>query len=68
MPGVPVTRFALLLCYSLGMMGVLTPFATGPAPVYFGSGYLSRREFWTLGLVFGLIFLTALVGVELLLL
>ena len=63
-PGIPIAKFALLLCYSLGLMGVLTPYATGPAPVYFGSGYLSRRDFWTLGLVFGLIFFAALVAIE----
>jgi L-tartrate/succinate antiporter len=66
-PGIPIARFALLLCYSLGIMGVITPFATGPAPVYFGSGYLSRRDFWTLGFVFGLIFFAALVAGEILL-
>ncbi|MSU48295.1 MAG: anion permease [Opitutus sp.] len=59
-PDMPVRTFALLLAFSLGIMGVITPYATGPAPVYFGSGYFSRREFWTLGLVFGLIFLGAL--------
>jgi di/tricarboxylate transporter len=63
-PGIPIAKFALLLCYSLGLMGVLTPYATGPAPVYYGSGYLSRRDFWTLGLVFGLIFFAALVAIE----
>lgn len=59
-PGMPIRTFALLLVFSLGLMGVITPYATGPAPVYYGSGYFSRREFWTLGLVFGLIFLGAL--------
>ena len=59
-PGLPVRVFALLLVYSLGMMGVITPYASGPAPVYFGGGYISRRAFWTLGLVFGLIFLATL--------
>jgi L-tartrate/succinate antiporter len=63
-PGMPVEKLALLLCYALGIMGVITPYATGPAPVYFGSGYLSRREFWTLGLVFGLVFFAALVAIE----
>ena len=62
-PGIPITKFALLLCYSLGIMGVITPFATGPAPVYFGSGYLSRRDFWKLGFVFGLIFFTTLLAI-----
>jgi L-tartrate/succinate antiporter len=63
-PGISIAKFALLLCYSLGIMGVITPFATGPAPVYFGSGYVSRRDFWRLGLVFGLIFFAALVAIE----
>jgi L-tartrate/succinate antiporter len=62
MPGLPMKVFALLLCYALGIMGVITPYATGPAPVYFGSGYLSRRDFWLLGLIFGVIFLLALLG------
>jgi L-tartrate/succinate antiporter len=62
-PDMPVRAFALLLAYSLGIMGVLTPYATGPAPVYFGSGFFSRKDFWVLGLVFGLIFLGALLFV-----
>jgi L-tartrate/succinate antiporter len=62
-PGVPLRTFALLLCYSLGIMGVLTPYATGPAPVYFASGFVSRREFWTLGLVFGAFFLVTLLAI-----
>lgn len=62
-PGMPVKTFALLLCYSLGLMGVITPYATGPAPVYFESGYVSRKDFWILGLIFGTIFLLALLGI-----
>ncbi|HEV7501762.1 MAG TPA: DASS family sodium-coupled anion symporter, partial [Vicinamibacteria bacterium] len=61
-PGLPVKTFAMLACYSLGMMGVLTPYATGPAPVYFGAGYISRRAFWSLGLLFGVLFLAVLLG------
>ena len=59
-PGMPMHVFAMLLVFSLGIMGVLTPYATGPAPVYFASGYISRKDFWKLGLVFGLIFLGSL--------
>ena len=59
-PGVPARTFAMLMVFSLGLMGVLTPYATGPAPVYFGSGYIPRRDFWRLGLIFGVIFLSAL--------
>lgn len=64
-PGLPLRTFALLLCYSLGLMGVLTPYATGPAPVYFASGFIPRKDFWGLGLVFGLFFLVALIALGL---
>lgn len=62
-PGMPVRMFALALCYSVGLMGVLTPYATGPAPIYFGSGYITRKEFWALGSVFGAIYLLLLLAV-----
>ena len=60
-PGMPVRTFAMLLCYSLGIMGIISPYATGPGPVYFGSGYVNRKDFWKLGLIFGLIYLIALI-------
>src|SRR5262249_37438664 len=41
-PGMPVRIFAMVMAYSIGLMGVLTPYATGPAPVYFGSGFIPR--------------------------
>jgi len=63
LPGMPVPVLASLLVYSIGLMGVITPYATGPAPVYFGSGFIPRRDFWALGFVFGLIYLTTLLGV-----
>ncbi len=62
-PGIPVKVFALLLCYSLGIMGIISPYATGPGPVYFGSAYVNRKDFWTLGLIFGLIFLAVLLAI-----
>jgi L-tartrate/succinate antiporter len=61
--GMPVPTFVLLLAYALGLMGVLTPYATGPAFAYYGSGFITRREFWRLGLIFGLLFLATLLGV-----
>ena len=61
-PDLPIKQVSLLLCYGLGLMGVLTPYATGAAPIYFGSGYIKRKEFWSLGSIFGLIFLIALLG------
>jgi L-tartrate/succinate antiporter len=59
-PGVDVTEAALLLCFTLGLMGILTPYATGPSPIYFGSGYLPARDYWRLGAIFGAVYLAAL--------
>jgi len=59
-PDMPVKTFALLLSFAIGLMGVITPYATGPAPIYYGCGFLSRHDFWRLGFIFGVIFLGAL--------
>ncbi|MDH5287570.1 MAG: anion permease [Betaproteobacteria bacterium] len=64
-PGMNMPQFALLLCLTLGIMGVLTPYATGPSPVYYGSGYLPGKDYWRLGVVFGLIFVAAFLVVTL---
>ncbi len=56
-PDMPMKTLALLLCGTLGLMGILTPYATGPSPIYYGCGYISRKEYWILGTVFGLIFI-----------
>lgn len=43
-------------CGSLGIMGVLTPYGTGPSPIYHDSGYVGRSAFRALGAVFGVIY------------
>jgi L-tartrate/succinate antiporter len=58
-PGVNMHTLALGLCLQLGIMGIITPFATGPSPVYYGSGYLPAADYWRLGAIFGLIFFAA---------
>lgn len=57
--GLDMQMFVLLLLPTLGFMGILTPYATGPSPVYYGSGYLPGPLYWRLGAIFGLIFLVA---------
>ena len=61
--GIDMPLFALLLCLTLGIMGVLTPYATGPSPVYYGSGYLPSKDYWRLGAIFGVLFLAVLLTV-----
>jgi L-tartrate/succinate antiporter len=62
-PGLPVQEFAMLLCLTLGIMGIISPYATGPSPVYYGSGYLPAADYWRLGAVFGVIFLGVMLAV-----
>ena len=33
---------------------------TGPAPMYYGSGYIGKGDFWKFGLIFGVIFFAGL--------
>jgi L-tartrate/succinate antiporter len=60
-PGMDMRMFALLLVMTLGIMGILTPYATGPSPVYYGSGYIPARDYWRLGAIFGVLFFVALI-------
>jgi L-tartrate/succinate antiporter len=62
-PGMPMREYALLLCLTLGIMSVLSPYASGVNSVYYGSGYLPAPDFWRLGGIFGLIFITVFLTV-----
>ena len=64
-PGVDAHLTAVLLCLSFGIMGIITPYGTGPSPIWYGTKYVKPGEFWLLGAIFGAIFLGVflLVGV-----
>ncbi|HTP96057.1 MAG TPA: anion permease [Burkholderiales bacterium] len=63
-PDMNMATLSLLLCLQLGIMGVITPFATGPSPVYYGSGYLPSADYWRLGAIFGALFLVVFMVVS----
>jgi anion transporter len=58
--GLNFPLLTLLLLYSLGLMGVLTPYATGASPIWYGLGYIESRDYWKLGAFFGIIFIAVL--------
>jgi len=62
-PGIDVNQFTLLLMLSLGIMGIITPFGTGPSPVYYGSGYITSAEWWRLGALFGIVFFAVFLSI-----
>jgi L-tartrate/succinate antiporter len=64
-PDMNMQLYALALCLTLGIMGIISPFATGPSPVYYGSGYLPSADYWRLGAIFGVIFIAAFVVIGL---
>ena len=55
-PDMNMQHLSMLLCLQLGIMGIITPYGSGPSPVYYGSGYLPSADYWRLGAIFGLIF------------
>jgi L-tartrate/succinate antiporter len=63
-PAMPMREYALLLSLTIGIMSVISPYASGVNPVYYGSGYLPAPDFWRLGGIFGLIFLTVFLAVS----
>jgi len=41
-------------------MGIISPFTTGPSPVYYGSGFVPAADYWRLGAIY----LVALLAIE----
>lgn len=62
-PGLPVKILIILMCGSLGLRGILTPYAVAPAIIYYGSGYISPRDHWRLGFIFSTFFLVVFLAV-----
>jgi L-tartrate/succinate antiporter len=61
-PGMNMQHLALLLSLEFGIMGIITPYGTGPSPVYYGSGYLPSADYWRLGAIFGIIFFVVFIA------
>lgn len=63
--GLPIRAVTLMLVYSLGLLGVISPYSTGPSPIWYASGYIPTRDFWRLGFSMGTIFVLVLLMVGL---
>lgn len=56
--------FMILLTSTIGLMGIITPYGTGPSPIWYGAGYISQGKWWGLGAIFAAIYIAVLlVGV-----
>jgi len=56
-------RLAMGLALTTGIMGVISPYATGAALPYYNCGYITSKEFWRNCTIFGAIFLAALLAI-----
>ncbi|MPT33670.1 MAG: anion permease [Flavobacterium sp.] len=55
--GIPGLLLAFMLGFIGSLYGTLTHYGHGPAPVFFGSGYVDLKSWWLRGLETGLILL-----------
>ncbi len=58
--GVPMEHLSMLLVLSIGIMGVLTPYATGPGVIIYGCGYVKSKDYWRLGGIMGVFYISML--------
>ncbi|MGH9945930.1 MAG: DASS family sodium-coupled anion symporter [Pyrinomonadaceae bacterium] len=49
--GAPAGLAVLLLTYFSNLNAGLTHYGTTPAPIYFGTGYVTLKNWWTIGLI-----------------
>ena len=61
--GAPVFLAALCLAFMSNLCMSLTHYAAGPAPIYFGSGYVDQGTWWKLGFLVSIVNLVIWAGV-----
>ncbi|MBA3351148.1 MAG: DASS family sodium-coupled anion symporter, partial [Blastocatellia bacterium] len=49
--GAPAGLAVLLLTYFANLSAGLTHYGTTPAPIYFGTGYVTQKRWWTVGFI-----------------
>lgn len=47
--GAPPTMAAYVLAWFSSLFGCLTHYGSGPAPIFFGAGYVSQNRWWEIG-------------------
>lgn len=61
--GAPPVVSALVLGVFSNLFGCITHYSCGPAPVFFGSGYVSQNKWWSLGFIISIIHIVVWLGV-----
>ncbi|NJD21009.1 MAG: anion permease [Gemmatimonadetes bacterium] len=61
--GTPPMLAALVLAFFSNLFSSMTHYGTGPAPIFFGAGYVEVGEWWKLGLAVSVVNLAIWLGV-----
>lgn len=61
--GAPPFISAFVVALASNICGCLTHFGTGPAPVYFGAGYVDQATWWKLGFIVSILHIIIWVGI-----
>jgi DASS family divalent anion:Na+ symporter len=61
--GAPPLVSALILAFFSNLFGCMTHYGCGPAPVFFGSGYVTQNKWWSLGFLISIIHIIVWIGV-----
>lgn len=61
--GVPPLFATLMLIFSTNTMVSTTHYANGPAPVFFGAGYVKQNEWWANNAILAIIYFVIFIGI-----
>ncbi|MDT8860858.1 anion permease [Alkalihalobacillus sp. MEB130] len=61
--GAPPLLSALLLAFFSNLFSCTTHYGSGPAPAFFGTGYVSQNKWWSIGFVISIIHIVVWLGI-----
>ncbi|MBK8899881.1 MAG: anion permease [Anaerolineaceae bacterium] len=61
--GAPAMLTALVLAFFSNLFSSMTHYGTGPAPVFFGSGYVEMSDWWKSGFIISVVNIVIWVGI-----
>ncbi len=60
--GTPPSYAILVFAFSSSLMGCLTHYGSGPAPIFYGSGYIDVKDWWRIGFILSIVYLAIWIG------
>ncbi|MDQ0207165.1 anion permease [Alkalicoccobacillus murimartini] len=61
--GAPPVLSALVLGFFSNLFGCTTHYGSGPAPAFFGAGYVTQQKWWSLGFLISIIHIVVWLGI-----